>query len=171
MNPNPRSPSYRATTPSPARAGTPRDAGSLLPVGAGASGAGRRGGGAGSAPRTSCTSRACRPLSPLTTSYATRAPSVSQVRPSARDRGWTKTSPAPESGAMKPKPLSSSYQETVPSAPSAPPAPADRPAPGPGGTTGGAGGPRLALDDDEGHPLPFGDHPAGHDGRAVHEDV
>src|SRR5690349_98765 len=43
---------------------------------------------------------------------------------------------------MKPKPLSSSYQETVPSAPSAPPAPADRPAPGPSGTTCAACGPR-----------------------------
>ena len=29
----------------------------------------------------------------------------------------------------------------------------------------------LTLDDDEGHPLPVGDHAAGHDGRAVHEDV
>src|SRR3954454_6860206 len=142
MNPNPRSPSYRATTPSPARAGTPPDAGSLLLAGACPTGAGRRGGGAGSGPSTSCTSRACGPLSPLTTSYATRSPSVSQVRPSPRDRAWTKTSPAPESGAMKPNPLSSSYQEPVPSAPSAPPAPADRPAPGPSGTTCAACGPR-----------------------------
>lgn len=29
----------------------------------------------------------------------------------------------------------------------------------------------LAFDDQEGHPLPLGDHAAGHDGGAVHEDV
>ena len=120
MKPKPFSPSYLATTPSPARAGGPSAAGGRLPAearaGAAVPGAVAA---AGSAGCTSATLRACGPLSPAATSKMTRSPSVSQVRPSASARMCTNRSSPPPSGVMKPKALSSSYQGTVPSAPSA----------------------------------------------------
>ena len=69
-------------------------------------------------PRARRTSRACGPFSLSTTSYVTRSPSASSVSPSASARTWTKTSSPPDSGVTNPKPLSTSYQDTVPSAPS-----------------------------------------------------